>query len=85
MLFEERCEMIRDMWEKEQSAVPFCATCLIKKPPRSKHCSVCDRCIKRYILHLIFGKISLGMPQIFIEIECCCHTQLALFNSAEKR
>ncbi|VDK64562.1 unnamed protein product [Onchocerca ochengi] len=45
---KERCEMIRDMWEKENHpTVSFCSTCLLKRPARSKHCSVCDRCVKR--------------------------------------
>lgn len=42
---KERCKMIIAMTEETSWKGNFCSTCVITRPIRSKHCSVCDRCV----------------------------------------
>jgi len=42
---KERCDMIVTMTEQSLWKNNFCPTCLITRPIRSKHCSVCDKCV----------------------------------------
>ncbi|KAI6241682.1 Palmitoyltransferase [Aphelenchoides fujianensis] len=46
-----RIKMTKEVVEQNQFGSGFCVTCLIKRPPRSKHCRICDRCVLRYDHH----------------------------------
>jgi len=56
----------------------FCSTCLVERPPRSKHCPICDRCVHRFDHHCPFVDTCVGRDNIGYFVGFCTWCVIAI-------
>lgn len=58
---------------EEHESFQICPECIIKRPPRSRHCQTCDRCVEKFDHHCpwinnCIGARNLGFFYLFLAV-----------------
>jgi len=69
----------RDFVKEMQGGVKFkwCRTCRIYRPPRSKHCPVCDNCVDKFDHHCPWIGNCIGRRN-YVHFQCFIHSAFLL-------